>query len=128
MDHRSFISKRPIEERDGVLYFHKPPADIAPSRDQNPLDKRTWSYWRMENYRFLKEEMSSIYKNAILGDVGAGQSDFVELTGVFNLCAVDFYPYPGIHVVCNLEDSLPFDDKSADVVLLINVLEHMREP
>lgn len=125
---KEIIKGRPLEERDGVLYFHKPPSDIIPSRDEAPRDMRTWSYWRKENYHFLKEELGKMNKDSVLVDLGAGQSDFLELTSAFKLCAVDLYPYPGIQVVCDLEHSLPFKDKSVDIVLLTNLLEHVREP
>lgn len=128
MNIRTIIAKNPIEEKDGVLYFAKPPADIMPSRDWVPTDKRAWSFWRKQNYAFLKEEFAALPNGAVLVDIGAGQSDFAEITERLNVCAVDFYPYAGIHVVCDLEHALPFKDASADIVLLANLLEHVREP
>ncbi len=128
MDIRTILNKKPVEEKNGVLYFRKPPADVEPSRERTASDARTWSYWRKQNYAFLEKELAALPKESVLIDLGAGQSDFAKLTSAFNLCAVDFYPYPGIHVVCGLEDGLPFKDASADIVLLTNLLEHVREP
>lgn len=128
MDIKKIIVQKPLEEKEGVLYFVKPPPDIAPSRDETPTDRSTWSFWRKENYLFLEKELKALPEDAVLIDLGAGQSDFAEITGRFKACAVDFYPYAGIQVVCDLEDCLPFKDESADIVLLANLLEHVREP
>lgn len=128
MDIKTIIAKKPIEEKDGVLYFTKPPADIMPSRDRVPTDKRAWSFWRTKNYEFLEAEFAVLSNKAVLVDIGAGQSDFAEITKRFKVCPLDFYPYAGIRVVCDLEDDLPLRDASADVVLLANLLEHVREP
>lgn len=128
MDHNSLFNRRPLEEKDGVFYFSRPPKDIMPSRDADPADRRSWSYWRSENHAFFKRELGVLPKQSILVDLGAGQSDFGDLTRQFNLFAVDFYPYPGVSVVCDFKEKLPFSDRSADIVLLSNVLEHTREP
>ncbi len=128
MDIRTLLKGEPIAEREGVLFFSDPPADIVPSRDALPGDPRTWSHWRRENYRFLERELAGCIPGATLVDVGAGQSDFRELTKKFSVCAFDFYPYPGVDVVCDFASSLPLKDHSADIVLLTNVLEHVREP
>ncbi len=128
MDLKAILKKQPLEEKGGVLYFSSLSPDIKPSRDEVPTDTRTWSYWRRKNYSFLEKELGALPKNSLLIDLGAGQSDFAELTKAFELCAVDFYPYPGVRVVCDLEDDLPFTDNSADIVLISNLLEHVREP
>ena len=125
---KEILKGTPIEEKNGVFYFHHPPADMAPSRDQNPADKSTWSYWRKQNYLFFEKELSALPKNSVLVDLGAGQSDFAELTSVFNLCAVDLYPYLGVNIVCDFQNGIPLKDASADVVMLSNVLEHVPEP
>lgn len=128
MNVKTIIAQNPFEEKDGVLYFCKPPADMMPSRNRTPSNARTWSYWRKQNYLFFEQELKALPKHSVLIDLGAGQSDFTELTGAFNLCAADLYPYPGISVVCDFEQHLPFKSASADAVLLANLLEHVREP
>lgn len=115
-------------EKDGVFYFSEEPKDIKPSHDFDSGDQSKWSYWRKENYAFFKAELEKLPKNKIIADFGAGQSDFRILTSQFNLCAVDFYPYPGINVVCDLTKQLPFLDSSVDVLMMSNLLEHISEP
>lgn len=128
MNLNTIIKGTPLEEKDGVFFFHHPPADVVPSRDQNPSDKKAWSYWRTQNYLFFERELRALPKDSVLVDLGAGQSDFAELTAPFNLCAVDLYPYPGIHLVCDFGKGIPLKDASANIVMLSNVLEHVPEP
>jgi len=128
IDLQHIMKGEPLTKENGVWYFSRTPFDVKPSQRKVPADRRSWSYWRRENYIFLERELRDLPRDFVLLDIGAGQSDFGELTQNFKTCAVDFYPYPGIHVVCNLEEKLPFQDESADIILLTNVLEHMREP
>lgn len=128
MDHKNLFNKKPLEEKDGVLYFSRPPENIRASRDEDAQNRKTWSFWRRENYAFLEKELHGLSKDKVLIDIGAGQSDFRNLTNQFKLTAVDFYPYPGVSVVCDIGDKLPFANAIADIVLITNVLEHVREP
>lgn len=122
------LKDRLIKEKNGVFYFSDAPADIRPSTDENPADKSKWSFWRKENFRFFNEELASISKEKTVLDIGAGQSDFKEIIFKFNKCSLDFYPYPGVDVVCDFTSGFPFKDNSFDVVILSNVLEHVAEP
>ena len=60
MDIRAIIKREPLEEKNGVFYFDRPPADVVPARDAAPTDKRSWSFWRKENYAFLEREMARL--------------------------------------------------------------------
>lgn len=117
-----------VLEDGGIVYFAEPPKNILPSRDRNPRDKSRWSYWRKSNFEFFKNELARFSDDSTLIDLGAGQSDFLELVSRFKRCAVDFYPYAGIDVVADFSKELPFIDGSVDIILLSNVLEHIQEP
>ncbi len=118
----------PFMERDGVYYTVDPPTNTYVSRDGDPTNPQAWSFWRRENFSFFKNQLTSISPGSVIIDLGAGRSDFRELFTGFKVCAVDFYPYPGISVVADLSKHLPFRDSCADVIVLSNVLEHMAEP
>lgn len=122
------LNKKNAEKKDGVFYFFDVPKDIRPSDDVDAQDQEKWSFWRKENFLFFKRELVNFPEDKILVDLGAGQSDFAELTGRFKKCAVDFYPYKDVDVVCDFSLQLPFIDNSVDIILLSNVLEHMPEP
>ena len=128
MDIIPIVKNKNYSEKNGVFYFGEIPSGIKPSRDENPQNQNEWSYWRKSNYEFFKKELSRLSKELVLLDVGAGQSDFTDITSQFKLCAVDFYPYPGVTVVCDFTKELPLADASADILMLSNVLEHVPEP
>lgn len=116
-------------EKNGVWYFSEIPKDAIPSRDAEPQDASKWSFWRKENFRFFSEELGKLQSDSVLVDLGAGQSDFGKLTARFHQrYAADFYPYEGINIVCDLNKRFPFESESVDVILLSNVLEHIKEP
>lgn len=116
-------------EQDGVCYFTGVPDGITPSRDRSPRDPARWSYWRRQNYAFFDRELARVSADALVLDLGAGQSDFSALLERFpKRIAADFYPYQGVTVICDLNRRLPFQEGSVDVVILSNVLEHIYAP
>mgnify|MGYP001565219549 CR=1 FL=1 len=122
------IVRGDFTEKDGVLYFIAVPDNVEPSEHKEPTNKKLWSHWRKENYAFLAHELSVLPAESIVLDLGAGELQFRDILERFHLVAVDFYPYPGIHVVCDLNRILPFRDNSVDAVVLSNTLEHIAEP
>ncbi len=126
-DFKTFIRGN-FAEKGGVLYFIDVPKDVEPAANKEPTNKQLWSPWRRANYEFLKGELEKLPKESVLLDIGAGQSQFRDILESFRLVAVDFYPYPGVSVVCDLNKPLPFRDASADILVLSNVLEHSAEP
>lgn len=117
-----------FSERDGVFYCMEVFPDVDPSRHQDPADPKSWSYWRKENYSFFEKELGALSSGSMVVDLGAGELQFRNILSRFRLIAVDFYPYQGIRVVCDLNQPLPFSDASADAVVLSNTLEHVAEP
>jgi SAM-dependent methyltransferase len=116
-------------ERDGVYFFLEPRDDIVPDgRLADVVDHSKWSFWRQQNFLFFEEELGRLSDRATLVDVGAGQSHFRELHARFETIPIDFFPYPLVKVVCDLNKEIPFADGSVDVLTLSNVLEHIAEP
>ena len=60
--------------------------------------------------------------NALVLNVGSGNSKIGK-----NICNVDFFAYPNVDIVCDIEE-LPFNDNSVDIILNIAVLEHIPNP
>ncbi len=111
-----------------VYYYTDVRSDIKPSENTAATNKEKWGHWRRENFEFFKRELEELPKGLLLLDIGAGQSHFRELFEPFEAVGVDFYPYPRVAVVCDLNAKLPFKDGSADILVLSNVLEHIAEP
>lgn len=122
------ISREGFQKKSGVLYFVEAPKDVEPSQHKDPRDKKSWSPWRRENYEFFKRELEALPRKSVLLDVGAGELQFRDVLEQFYLAAIDFYPYAGVNVVCDLNRNLPFRDSSADIIVLSNMLEHSAEP
>jgi len=87
-----------------------------------------WTNWRKANYNYLKEHLGKGDASKTLIDLGAGPQRFKDLTSKFNLISVDFYHQEGIDVVADITKGLPFNNDSADIILLSNVLEHIPNP
>lgn len=98
--------------------------DIPRGEVTTAANKNTWSRWRMANYDFFKKSLDKLEGKYLL-DLGAGPQQFGELTRKFDVCAVDTFPDKGIHVVCDINNKLPFLDNTFDVAFLSNVLEHV---
>src|SRR5262245_46975542 len=121
------ILKPGFDCRDGVYYYGTSfPASIP--ANPNATNKRLWSPWRMRNFEFFKKEMEQRPRGQLLADVGAGQSDFRELYPRFDVVPIDFQRYELVKVVADLNQEIPLMDKSVDVLMLSNVLEHIAEP
>jgi len=115
-------------EEEGVFYFTDVRADIDPSRTTDATNESKWSYWRQENFSFFKRSLPPQAAEEVILDIGVGQAHFHELLTGRTVYGVDFYPYPKAHVVCDFGSGLPFRDAAADIILLSNVLEHLRDP
>src|SRR3989344_6569503 len=115
-------------EKNGILYFISIPSDVLPSRHKDPTDQKSWSPWRKENYKFFAKELGAFSNGAVVLDIGAGETQFRDILERFQPFSLDFYPYEGVNVVCDLNQPFPFIDACADILVLSNVLEHSAEP
>jgi len=112
--------------KENKVFFKQPPADVSLVRNFDPTNQLKWSNWRKANYRYFKEHLKDLPPEKIVLDLGAGPSQFRDLTRRFeNSFAVDFLPYELVDVVTDLNQKLPFRDSAFDIVLLSNVLEHI---
>jgi SAM-dependent methyltransferase len=111
---------------DGIPQFTKPPGGLVPSeKEERSPDLGT--SWRRANWQFLKSQIAKVESQALILDVGAGRGDFQE---VFvdreqSYFALDVYPYPEVDIACDLSLSNPIRENSFDVIVLMNVLEHV---
>ena len=84
---------------------------------------KKWTNWRKENLAFLLSR--NINKNLLGLDIGAGSSPFSSFLILPNLISIDFTRYPGINIVCDLNDKIPIKSESIDYVIMTNLIEHL---
>lgn len=113
-----------LEFFQGIPLFTRPPGELIPyeKRERGP---QVSTSWRQANLRFLQEQAAKISADCVVLDVGAGQAEFAELFTRQCYLALDVYPYPGVDIVCDLTEVIPFRAGSIDRILLTNVLEHL---
>jgi len=75
-------------------------------------------YFYMKIFKHKTFNSSRLHANKVL-DLGCGKKKLAGATGV------DHIGHPGVDIVANLNDSLPFADDEYDVVHLDQVLEHI---
>ncbi len=97
--------------------------------DYHKCLSKEWSYYPLyiSKTSFVTTVLSRFPKDAALLDVGCGEGVFVEellRNGFSNVMGID-ENYSSDIVVKGSALSLPFQDKSFDVVLFLDVLEHI---
>jgi SAM-dependent methyltransferase len=81
--------------------------------------------WRQANWKFLQEQVQGQSKEALILDVGAGHGDFAQIFTRRKYLAVDIVPYPEVDLACDLAEYIPFKENTFDMLVLMNVLEHV---
>lgn len=81
--------------------------------------------WRRANWSFLQSEVDKLPLDALILDVGTGRGDFSAIFEGRDFLALDIYPYPEVDVVADLTLFSPFKPDSFDMVVLMNVVEHV---
>ena len=111
----------------GKVFYTDPPENINPTelRERGP---QTDTPWRQANTHFLIEQLEQLPGDSLILDVGAGRGDLLPHYARFPHVLVDVYPYPEVDIVCDLTTINPFQPSSFDVILLMNVLEHVYSP
>ena len=110
----------------GIPLFTDVPATIEPwAKVERGPDKGT--AWRKSNWKFLNAFISQLPADAKILDVGAGHGDFADIFDGRQYYSLDIVPYAEVDLVADLGAVNPFKDNSFDVVVLMNVLEHVYE-
>lgn len=117
----------PIRSDKDRVFFIETPSD-AFADTQGDVPQHRWSGMRRSHYQWLKQQLGALPDGRRVIDVGCGQSQFRDLLARHYACGIDFFPYPGAHVVTDLNAPLPFVARSCEVAVLSNVLEHVFEP
>mgnify|MGYP000982318151 CR=1 FL=1 len=110
-----------------AVIFTAPPSDINPSELRERGEGKD-TPWRHANSVFLRNQLRQLSADTLLLDVGAGRGDFLPFYEHLPHVLLDVYPYPEVDVVCDLTCLNPFHENSLDVILLMNVLEHVISP
>lgn len=111
---------------EGKPLFTEVPQTIEPWQkvDRGP-DKGT--PWRKSNWKFLEQVVSEFASEASILDVGAGHGDFADIFTERKYYSLDIVPYPEVDLVADLGQVNPFKSNSFDLIVLMNVLEHVYE-
>jgi SAM-dependent methyltransferase len=110
----------------GIPLFTDVPATIEPwEKVERGPNKGT--AWRKSNWKFLNDFISKLSADAKILDVGAGHGDFADIFVGRIYYSLDIVPYAEVDLVADLGEVNPFKDKAFDVVVLMNVLEHVYE-
>ena len=110
----------------GIPLFTDVPANIEPwEKVERGPDKGT--AWRKSNWKFLNGFVSKLPAEAKILDVGAGHGDFADIFEGRKYYSLDIVPYPEVDLVADLGAVNPFKDGAFEVVVLMNVLEHVYE-
>lgn len=127
--HEPSLRSRPLRTQGGKSYFIEAPLNFDPTTSSR--DSSSWSRWRRTNYDFFKRVLALNFpksRDTVLYDVGAGPTQFQDLFSRFIYVGIDFLPYEDVSIVADLTKELPLADKSCDVIVLSNVLEHIPYP
>lgn len=81
--------------------------------------------WRQANWKFLQVQVQGQGRQALILDVGAGHGDFSQIFAGRRYLSVDVVPYPEIDLACDLGECVPFRPGTFDMLVLMNVLEHV---
>jgi SAM-dependent methyltransferase len=81
--------------------------------------------WRQANWKFLQNQVLGQNKEALILDVGAGHGDFAQIFAGRKYLAADIVPYPEVDLACDLGELIPFKENTFDMLVLMNVLEHV---
>jgi 2-polyprenyl-3-methyl-5-hydroxy-6-metoxy-1,4-benzoquinol methylase len=111
---------------EGKPLFTDVPATIEPwEKVERGPEKGT--AWRRSNWNFLNREVKALSKEALILDVGAGHGDFADIFTDLHCLSLDIVPYAEVDLVCDLGQTIPFNEGTFDAVVLMNVLEHVYE-
>ena len=111
---------------EGIPLFTDVPATIEPwEKVERGPEKGT--AWRRSNWKFLDQEVKKLPQEALILDVGAGHGDFADIFEGRKYYSLDIVPYAEVDLVCDLGQTIPFKPATFDVVVLMNVLEHVYE-
>lgn len=85
---------------------------------------KNFSKWRKYNFNFLKKNLDKLSSEKKILDLGAGQDSFIDLYHNKDAYFCDFEPYNSVDFTIDIEKEIPIVEKSFDVIVLSNVLEH----
>lgn len=89
-------------------------------------DKRRWTSWRKENFKFLESALRTLPREAKVIDLGSGEMPFQELYKDFpNATFVDFHVTGEKMDKVDLNKNFPYANDSFDAVTATNTIEHI---
>lgn len=109
-------------EDGSYLFIHNPVKKTVRPHVKQP---NHWSSLRTYQYNYLWNHRHDIPIESVIVDIGAGEKQFSSIFDVFNgYFAMDFVQYPDVDIVTDLSTRWPIQDKSVDILIATNALEH----
>ena len=116
--------RAPIQ--DGIPLFTPTPDSIQPW-ERVERGPQQGTPWRRENWRWLNQLVQAAQPESLFLDVGSGHGDFQDIFSGRRYIALDIVPYAEVDITCDLTQTVPFRTGSFDVIVMMNVLEHVYE-
>lgn len=113
-----------VEVRQGKPFFSGE-VDIVQPPEKIERGPNQGTPWRKANWRFLEELAASAGPGALVLDVGSGMGDFAEIFQQHFYYTLDVVAHPEVDIVCDLTRVVPFSEGVFDLVLVMNVVEHI---
>ena len=110
----------------GIPVFTEYPVDLIPSLKMERSAEQG-SVWRRFNWKFLEETANSLPARSEILDIGAGRGDFKTIFINHFYTGLDIYPYPELDLAVDLIKTCPFLERTFDLIILANVIEHVYE-
>jgi len=121
-------SEYPIKVENSVPKIHCISTEFDSGLLKDSLSKfnqRHWTPWRIENQKFIRENILEAQDLVI--DIGAGPGVFNDLYKSERLLTIDFTNFPQTNLIADLTNSLPLKRNLTNLVILSNTLEHIPE-
>ncbi len=119
--------RKKLFTQNGVDYYDEVPKDYVPEKRAH-FERGKWSSSRQADYAYYESKIQDLPQKSVCVDLGCGIGLYRELFEKFDYIGVDMYPFKGVSVVADIGKELPLKTESADIVVISNVLEHVKDP
>ena len=102
-----------------------PTVDIVQPPEKIERGPNQGTPWRKANWRFLEGIAAQAGPASLVLDVGSGMGDFAQIFQKHAYYTLDVVAHPEVDIVCDLVQRVPFRECAFDLILVMNVVEHI---